>query len=114
MSPEWRSTQVLGPRKCVPEKRCPFNSGNKFKDYVEVFFPGPNFVSPEWRCPMNRGLLKEKFHYNHVQQSTRNAYRQQQVAPVVSYEAFLFLGIFFFFFFFYKRIRRNFDMQKSK
>ena len=62
---------------------------------------------------MNRGFLKEKFHCNHVQQSTRHAYRQQQVAPVVSYEAVLLLGIFFFFFF-YKRIRRNFDMQKSK
>ena len=51
---------------------------------------------------MNRGFLEEKFHCNHVQQSTRHAYRQQQVAPVVSYEAFLFLGIFFFFFFFTK------------
>ena len=36
-----------------PEKRCPFNSGNTFEVYVEVF-PGPNFVSPEWRCPLNR------------------------------------------------------------
>ena len=49
---------------------------------------------------MNRGFLKEKFHYNHVQQSTRHAYRQQQVAPVVSYAAFLFLGTFLFFVFF--------------
>ena len=48
---------------------------------------------------MNRGFLKEKFHYNHVQQSTRHAYRQQQVAPVVSYAAFLFLGTFLFFVF---------------
>ena len=29
-----------------PEKRCPFNRGNKYKDYVN-FFPGPNFVFPE-------------------------------------------------------------------
>ena len=52
---------------------------------------------------MNRGFLKEKFHYNHVQQSTRHAYRQQQVAPVVSYAAFLFLGTFLFFGFFFSQ-----------
>ena len=66
------------------------------------FFPGPNFVSPEWRCSLNRGFPKERFHCNHVQQSARHTYRQQQVAPVVSYAAFLLLDRFFFFFFFYK------------
>ena len=63
------------------------------------FFPGPNLVSPEWRCPMNRGFRKERFQCNHVQQSARLTYRQQQVAPVVSYAAFLLLGIFFCCFF---------------
>ena len=29
-----------------PEKRCLFNRGNKYKDYVN-FFPEPNLVSPE-------------------------------------------------------------------
>ena len=33
-----------------PEYRCPFNRGDGYKDYVNIF-PGPKFVSPEWRCP---------------------------------------------------------------
>ena len=33
-----------------PEKRCPFNRGNKYKDSVH-FFPGPNLVFPEKTCP---------------------------------------------------------------
>ena len=85
-----------------PEKRCP---GTPLLPSIAVthskimwkFFPGPNLVSPEWRCPMNRGFRKERFQCNHVQQSARLTYRQQQVAPVVSYAAFLLLGIFFFF-----------------
>ena len=40
-----------------PEWRCPFNTGNRYKDYMGVF-PGPKFVSPEWRCPR-----EERFHY---------------------------------------------------
>ena len=44
------------------EKRCPFNRGNKYKDYVNINFPGANFVSPLWRCPLNRSDPKEKFH----------------------------------------------------
>ena len=85
-----------------PEKRCPFNSGNTFKDYVEFFF------RDQISCPLNGGVpwieaSQERFHCNHVQQSTRHTYRQQQVAPVVSYAAFLLLGTCFFFFFFLTR-----------
>ena len=36
---------------------------------------------------MNRGFPKERFQCNHVQQSARLTYRQQQVAPVVPYAA---------------------------
>ena len=59
---------VSKPRFRDPEKvsflqnrLCPFNRGNKNKDYVNIF-PGPNFVSPEWRCPLNRGVPEERFH----------------------------------------------------
>ena len=44
-----------------PEQRCPFNRGNKYKDYVRIF-PGPNFLSPEGSRPLNRGVPKERFH----------------------------------------------------
>ena len=44
-----------------PEQSCPFNGGNKYKHYVNIF-PGPNFVFPKWGCPLNRGVPKEKFH----------------------------------------------------
>ena len=41
---------------------CPFNRGNKYKDFVNIF-PGPKFVSPEWRyCPLNSlGVPRERF-----------------------------------------------------
>ena len=55
VSPEWKlKSRYWNQKKCP---RCPFNRGNKDKDYVNIF-PGPNFVSPEWRCPLNRGLPK--------------------------------------------------------
>ena len=44
-----------------PEWRCPFNRGNRYKDYMGVF-PGPKFVSPEWSCPMNRGVPEKRLH----------------------------------------------------
>ena len=36
----------------TPEWRFSFNTGNKYKDHVNIFL-GPNFVFPEWRCPLN-------------------------------------------------------------
>ena len=33
-----------------PKQRCPFNRGNKYKEYVNSFL-GPNFVSTQKRCP---------------------------------------------------------------
>ena len=42
------------------QKKCPFNTGNKYKDYVSIF-PRPNFVSSQWLCPLNRGVRKEGF-----------------------------------------------------
>ena len=50
-----------------PEKLCPFNRGNRYKNYVGVF-PGPNFLSPEWRCPSNVGASKERFHCSGVRE----------------------------------------------
>ena len=49
------------PEKSVPfpDKRCPFNRGNKREDYMKIF-PGPNFVSPEWRCPEGEVSLYSK------------------------------------------------------
>ena len=55
VSPKWKLKPCFWNQKKCP--RCPFNRGNKDKDYVNIF-PGPNFVSPEWRCPLNRGLSK--------------------------------------------------------
>ena len=55
VSPKWKLKPCFWNQKKCP--RCPFNRGNKDKDYVNIF-PGPNFVSPEWRCPFNRGLPK--------------------------------------------------------
>ena len=55
-SPEWSLS--LGFR--TQKKLCPFNRGNRYKNYVGVF-PGPNFLSPEWRCPLNIGATKERF-----------------------------------------------------
>ena len=40
-----------------PELRCPFNRGNGYKDYLNIF-PGPNFEFPEW----TGGGQKERFH----------------------------------------------------
>ena len=42
-------------------KRCLFNSGINYKDYVNIF-PGPNFVSPDWRCPRREIPLRQKIH----------------------------------------------------
>ena len=36
-----------------PEWRCPFNTGNRYKDYMGVF-PGPKFV------PLNGGVPEER------------------------------------------------------
>ena len=48
VSPEWWLNSGFG-----TQKRCPFNRGNRYKDYVNIF-PGPNFVPPEWSCLLNR------------------------------------------------------------
>ena len=108
MSPEWRLNLGFGTQKMrsFPLKRDVPSIAVTHSKIMRKVFPGPNFVSPEWRCPMNRGFLKERFHCNHVQQSARHTYRQQQVAPVVSYAAFLLLVLFcfVFFFFFTKRL----------
>ena len=49
VSSEWRLNLGFGTQKSVPfpwtEVCSPFNRGNKYKDYVNIF-PGPNFVSP--------------------------------------------------------------------
>ena len=55
-SPEWSLSLDFRTQK----KLCPFNRGNRYKNYVGVF-PGPNFLSPEWRCPSNIGAPKERF-----------------------------------------------------
>ena len=103
MSPEWRSNPGFGTQKSCPFplKRGVPSIAVTHSKIMWKFFPGPNFVSPELRCPMNRGFPKERFQCNHVQQSARLTYRQQQVAPVVSYAAFLLLGTCFFFCFFF-------------
>ena len=56
VSPEWWLNSGFG-----TQKKCPFNRGNRYKDYVNIF-PGPNFVPPEWRCLLNRVVPKERFH----------------------------------------------------
>ena len=64
LSPEWRlNPGFWKPQKVSlsPEQRCPFRSGNKYKDH-ENMFPGPKFVSLALRCPLNRGVPKETFH----------------------------------------------------
>ena len=43
VSPQWRLNLGFD-----TQKKCPFNRGNKYKDYVNIF-PRPNFVPPEWR-----------------------------------------------------------------
>ena len=42
------------------EYRCPFDWGNKYKDYVSIF-PVPDFT---WECPVNRCVPKERFSCN--------------------------------------------------
>ena len=82
VSPEWRLKPGFGTQKKVslpPDQRCPFNRGNKYKDYVNIF-PGPNFVSPEWRCPLYRGVPNERFHYK--REKTVTAQVDQQLFPV--------------------------------
>ena len=56
VSPEWWLNSGFG-----TQKRCPFNRGNRYKDYGNIF-PGPNFVPPEWRSLLNRVVPKERFH----------------------------------------------------
>ena len=41
------------------EQRSPFNRGNRYKDYVNIFLR-PNFVTPEWRCPLDKSVPKEE------------------------------------------------------
>ena len=62
-SPEWSLS--LGFR--TQKKLCPFNRGNRYKNYVGVF-PGPNVLSPEWRCPLKIGTPKERFHCSGVRE----------------------------------------------
>ena len=62
-SPEWSLS--LGFR--TQKKLCPFNRGNRYRNYGGVF-PGPNFLSPEWRCPLNIGDPKERFHCSEVRE----------------------------------------------
>ena len=40
VSPEWRLNLSFG-----SQKKCPFNTGDRYKDYVSIFL-GPNFMSP--------------------------------------------------------------------
>ena len=43
-----------------PEYRCPFNWGNRYNDYVNIFFCAPNFVSRECKCPLRQRCPKEE------------------------------------------------------
>ena len=59
VSPEWKlKSRYWNQKKCP---RCPFNRGNKDKDYVNIF-PGPNFVSLNGGVPWIEVSQKEKFH----------------------------------------------------
>ena len=64
MSPEWRLNpgyfQVPERLSFSLEYRCPFDWGNKYKDYVSIF-PVPDFT---WKCPVNRCVPKERFSCN--------------------------------------------------
>ena len=71
-SPEWSLS--LGFR--TQKKLCPFNRGNRYKNYVGVF-PGPNFLSPEWRCPLNIGDPKERFHCSEVREREKKKRRER-------------------------------------
>ena len=57
-SPEWSLSLDFRTQK----KLCPFNRGNRYKNYVGVF-PGPNFL-----CSLNRGAPKERFHCGGVRE----------------------------------------------
>ena len=64
-----------------PEKLCPFNRGNRYKNYVGVF-PGPNFLSPEWRCPSNVGASKERFQCSGVRErEKKNGGKEGELSP---------------------------------
>ena len=90
-----------------PEKRCPFNSGNTFKDYVEFFFRDQiKFVSPEWRCPMNRGLPGEvplqscpEINKTHLQTAAGSTCSLLCSLSLTGYVFFCFVFCFVLFFF---------------
>ena len=71
-SPEWSLS--LGFR--TQKKLCPFNRGNRYRNYGGVF-PGPNFLSPEWRCPLNIGDPKERFHCSEVREREKKKRRER-------------------------------------
>ena len=52
-----------------PDQRCPFNKGNKYKDYVNIFL-GQNFMSPEYRFPKGEVPLYTMF-FKVLQQVSR-------------------------------------------
>ena len=73
VSPEWRLN--LGFR--TQKKLCPFNRGNRCKDYVGVF------LGPEWRCPLKRDSPKERFHCSGVRE--RGKKRKERGRALVPY-----------------------------
>ena len=75
-SPEWSLSLGFATQK----KLCPFNRGNRYKNYVGVF-PGPNFLSPEWRCPSNIGAPKERFTWSKRARKKKNGGKERELSP---------------------------------